>query len=109
MGKLGAIIAGVVFGYVDNREIFYISAAFGIFGAVLTWLWLPNTTGLDLEEYDEMQKHIEAETFDQVPGSPFTHSHATQVCLLALPLHTCNTGVPPCCPFTHTRHFTPMH
>jgi hypothetical protein len=33
------------------------SAAFGIFGAVITWIFLPDTTGLSLDELDRLVSH----------------------------------------------------
>jgi hypothetical protein len=50
--QVGAIIADVVFGYVSQRTSFYLSAAFGIVGAAVTWLFLPDTTGMSLDELD---------------------------------------------------------
>lgn len=50
MGKVGAIIADVVFGYVTQRVSFYLSAAFGIVGAIVTIIFLPDTTGMSLDE-----------------------------------------------------------
>jgi hypothetical protein len=51
-GKVGAIIADVVFGYVDQRTTFYLSGVFGLVGAAVTWLFLPDTTGMSLDELD---------------------------------------------------------
>ncbi len=52
MGKVGAIIASVWISYIaDKRKIFLISAVWGIAGAIVTWIWLPDTTGMELEEY----------------------------------------------------------
>jgi hypothetical protein len=57
MGKLGAIIASLWISYIsDSRKVFLISAIWGLGGAVVTWLWLPDTTGLELEEYDRLQR-----------------------------------------------------
>lgn len=50
--QVGAIIADVVFGYVSQRTSFYLSAAFGLVGAAVTWLFLLDTTGLSLDELD---------------------------------------------------------
>ena len=57
-----------MFSYANNTTIFYISAAFGLAGAVQTWLFLPCTTGMDLAEYDTFQKHVVAGTVDKVGG-----------------------------------------
>jgi len=50
--QVGAIIADAAFGYVNQRTSFYMSAAFGIVGAAVTWLFLPDTTGMSLDELD---------------------------------------------------------
>jgi hypothetical protein len=41
-----------VFGYVDQRTTFVLSAAFGLVGWFFGWLFLPDTTGLSLDELD---------------------------------------------------------
>jgi hypothetical protein len=51
-GKLGAIIADIVFGYVDKRTTFFLSAAFGLVGWIVGSLFLPDTTGMSLDELD---------------------------------------------------------
>jgi hypothetical protein len=42
----------VAFGYVNQQTSFYLSAAFGIVGAAVTWVFLPDTTGMSLDELD---------------------------------------------------------
>ena len=43
---------------VSTVTTFYVSAASGIVGAVLTWIFLPDTTGLDLGEIDRMHRFM---------------------------------------------------
>lgn len=52
VGKAGALVAGVVFGLVSDRTKFWISAACGAAGAVLTLILIPDLTGLDLRDGD---------------------------------------------------------
>ncbi|KAG2495268.1 hypothetical protein HYH03_006541 [Edaphochlamys debaryana] len=52
VGKAGALVAGVVFGLVDNRTKFWISAFCGLAGVILTIITIADTTGLDLREGD---------------------------------------------------------
>jgi hypothetical protein len=40
-GKVGAIVADVLFSYVSQRATFFLSAAFGLLGALVTWVFLP--------------------------------------------------------------------
>lgn len=48
--QVGALVAGVVFGLVPDRTVFYISACCGVLGAVTTFLLVPDISGLDLSE-----------------------------------------------------------
>ena len=75
MGKLGAILADIIFGYVDTRTTFYLSAAFGLFGAILTAIFLPDTTGLSLDELDRMAKYMVAGEFDSYHGQAVNPKH----------------------------------
>ncbi|KAF1986098.1 phosphate transporter HvPT2 [Aulographum hederae CBS 113979] len=51
-GKLGALVAAVLYNYIDNQTKFLVVTWFGLAGAVATWLFLPDTTGLDLKEQE---------------------------------------------------------
>lgn len=48
IGKLGALFATVLYGYIDTQMRFYIVPWFGLAGMLLTFLFMPDTTGLDL-------------------------------------------------------------
>ncbi|KAI9891611.1 MAG: hypothetical protein M1814_002545 [Vezdaea aestivalis] len=52
IGKLGALVAAVLFNYIDTRTKFLVVPWFGLAGAILTFVFLPDTTGLDLEEQE---------------------------------------------------------
>ncbi|KAK5009784.1 hypothetical protein LTR28_013420, partial [Elasticomyces elasticus] len=52
VGKLGALTAAILYNYIDTQTKFYIVPWFGLVGALLTWLFLPDTTGLDLKEQE---------------------------------------------------------
>ncbi|KAJ5888144.1 hypothetical protein N7495_008185 [Penicillium taxi] len=51
-GKLGALVIAIVGSYTTAQQQFYIVPWFGLFGALVTWLFLPDTTGLDLREQE---------------------------------------------------------
>ena len=57
-GKAGALVAAVVYNYLETDEIFKLVPWFGLAGAILTWLFLPDTTGLDLKESERRWKYI---------------------------------------------------
>ncbi|KAF2869283.1 putative MFS phosphate transporter [Massariosphaeria phaeospora] len=52
VGKLGALLAAVLYNYIDTQQKFYVVPWFGLAGALLTYLFLPDTTGLDLKEQE---------------------------------------------------------
>ncbi|KAJ5235673.1 uncharacterized protein N7469_004841 [Penicillium citrinum] len=57
-GKLGALIIAVVGSYTSTQQQFYIVPWFGLAGALITWLFLPDTTGLDLREQERRWQFI---------------------------------------------------
>lgn len=75
MGKIGAIIADVCFGLVESRTAFYLSAAFGLVGALLTRLFLPDTTGLPLDELDRLSKYLLAGAGEHYHGQAVAPRH----------------------------------
>jgi hypothetical protein len=74
-GKVGAILADVIFSYVSQRTTFYLSAAFGLAGFAVTWLFLPDTTGMDLDEQDRMHKYALADEFEHYHGEAVNPKH----------------------------------
>lgn len=59
-GKLGALTAAVLYNYIDNQTKFYVVPWFGLGGMLLTLLFLPDTTGLDLKEQERRWQYIRA-------------------------------------------------
>ncbi|KAK4153563.1 putative inorganic phosphate transporter 1-6 [Chaetomidium leptoderma] len=60
IGKAGALLASVLYNYIDTQTKFYVVPWFGLAGMVLTWLFLPDTTGLDLKEQERRWTYIRA-------------------------------------------------
>ncbi|KAI9847364.1 MAG: hypothetical protein M1837_002552 [Sclerophora amabilis] len=58
IGKMGALLASVLYNYIDTPTKFYVVPWFGLAGALLTWLFLPDTTGLDLKEQERRWRCI---------------------------------------------------
>jgi hypothetical protein len=58
VGKLGALLAAVLYNYIDTQTKFYVVPWFGLVGMLLTLLFLPDTTGLDLKEQDRRWTYI---------------------------------------------------
>ncbi|KAK9388461.1 major facilitator superfamily domain-containing protein [Lipomyces mesembrius] len=59
-GKLGALFAGVLYNYITVQMRFYIVPWFGLLGMLVTILFMPDTTGLDLKEQDRRWQFIRA-------------------------------------------------
>lgn len=60
VGKLGALLAAVMYNYISTQQKFYVVPWFGLMGMLLTWLFLPDTTGLDLKEQERRWQFIRA-------------------------------------------------
>ncbi|KAK4545747.1 hypothetical protein LTR36_002701 [Oleoguttula mirabilis] len=58
VGKLGALTAAVLYNYIDVPTRFKVVPWFGLGGAILTILFLPDTTGLDLKEQERRWAYI---------------------------------------------------
>lgn len=59
-GKLGALLAAVLYSYITTQQKFYIVPWFGLAGMLVTYLFLPDTTGLDLKEQERRWQFIRA-------------------------------------------------
>lgn len=57
-GKCGALLASVLYNYIDTQTKFYVVPWFGLAGVVLTLAFLPDTTGLDLKEQERRWEYI---------------------------------------------------
>ncbi|KAI4248267.1 MAG: hypothetical protein LQ352_005967 [Teloschistes flavicans] len=60
IGKLGALTAAVLYSYIDDQTRFYVVPWFGLGGMLVTVLFLPDTTGLDLKEQERRWQYIRA-------------------------------------------------
>ncbi|KAK6427082.1 hypothetical protein LTR81_000861 [Elasticomyces elasticus] len=59
-GKLGALTAAVLYNYIDIPMRFLVVPWFGLAGAIITYVWMPDTTGLDLKEQERRWAFIRA-------------------------------------------------
>lgn len=59
-GKAGALLASVLFNYISDQVKFYVTPWFGLVGMVKTWLFVPDTTGLDLREQERWFSYVTA-------------------------------------------------
>lgn len=57
-GKLGALLAAILYNYLSTQQKFYFVPWFGLFGMLLTALFMPDTTGLDLKEQERRWSYI---------------------------------------------------
>lgn len=58
IGKAGALLATVLYNYIDIKTKFIVVPWFGLAGMLITYLWLPDTTGLDLKEQERRWHYI---------------------------------------------------
>ncbi|KAH8735449.1 major facilitator superfamily domain-containing protein [Ilyonectria robusta] len=75
IGKSGALLASVLYNYIDTQTKFYVVPWFGLAGMLLTWLFLPDTTGLDLKEQERRWSYIRANKADEYHGVAVNPAH----------------------------------
>lgn len=57
-GKSGGLLAAVLYNYISNETKFLFLPWFGLAGVILTLIFLPDTTGLDLKEQERRWQYI---------------------------------------------------
>ncbi|PKY01508.1 putative MFS phosphate transporter [Aspergillus campestris IBT 28561] len=72
-GKAGALLASVLYNYIDTQTKFYVVPWFGLGGLILTYVFLPDTTGLDLKEQERRWEYIRQGREEDYHG-PAVHS-----------------------------------
>ncbi|KAH7034976.1 major facilitator superfamily domain-containing protein [Microdochium trichocladiopsis] len=75
IGKAGALLASVLYNYIDTQTKFYVVPWFGLAGMLMTWLWLPDTTGLDLKEQERRWQYILDGRAEQYHGIAIHPTH----------------------------------
>ncbi|TID17058.1 phosphate transporter A-1 [Venturia nashicola] len=75
VGKLGALLAAVLYNYIDTQTKFLVVPWFGLLGAILTFVFLPDTTGLDLKEQERRWTYIRAGREDDYHGIAIHPKH----------------------------------
>jgi hypothetical protein len=58
IGKCGALTAAILYNYLSTQGIFYVVPWWGLLGALVTFLFIPDTTGLDLKEQERRWAYI---------------------------------------------------
>lgn len=59
-GKLGALLVAILYNYIPTGTKFWFVPWWGLVGALVTFLFLPDTTGLDLKEQERRWSYIRA-------------------------------------------------
>jgi len=75
IGKSGALLASVLYNYIDTQTKFYVVPWFGLAGMLLTWLFLPDTTGLDLKEQERRWAYIRSGRENEYHGIAIHPKH----------------------------------
>lgn len=68
IGKAGALLASVLYNYIDTQTKFYVVPWFGLAGMLLTFLFLPDTTGLDLKEQERRWGYLTSGRAEEYHG-----------------------------------------
>ncbi|KAI6353295.1 hypothetical protein MCOR25_009049 [Pyricularia grisea] len=78
IGKAGALLASVLYNYIDTQTKFYVVPWFGLAGMLVTWLFLPDTTGLDLKEQERRWQYIRDGRASEYRGVAIHPKHLSQ-------------------------------
>lgn len=73
IGKLGALAPTIMFNYISPRQRFLVTCWFALIGAIVTLVFLPDVTGLDLREQERRWKYC-MEGRPQDYHGPATHA-----------------------------------
>ena len=68
VGKLGALTAAVFYSYIGTQTKFYVVPWFGLAGMLITLIFLPDITGLDLKEQERRWAFIRASRESEYNG-----------------------------------------
>ena len=74
-GKLGALIASILFNFVSDGEFFMISGCSSFVALVITFLTIPDTTTLDLHEIDKQWACIVSRGESKYEGPAIAPDH----------------------------------
>ena len=77
-GKLGALLAAVMYNYIDTPTKFHVVPWFGLMGMIVTAVFLPDTTGLDLKEQERRWQFIRAGNESDYHGIALHTNHLSQ-------------------------------
>ncbi|BAM81164.1 probable inorganic phosphate transporter [Cyanidioschyzon merolae strain 10D] len=80
-GKAGALISTAAFKTKttnDIRTVFWVNAALCVFGAVFTWVFLPDTTNLSLYEYDLQWELLISGRLNEYGGEGINPKHLSR-------------------------------
>ena len=76
MGKLGAIVASIwIINTPNDRDVFLISSMWAVGGVAVTFIFLPDTTGLDLKSLDEFHRHLLMGKLEEYHGEAINPKH----------------------------------
>lgn len=75
VGKLGALLASVLYNYITPQQKFYVVPWFGLAGMLVTFIFLPDTTGLDLKEQERRWKYIREGRAEEYHGVAIHPQH----------------------------------
>lgn len=75
LGKSGALLASVLYNFIDTQTKFYVVPWFGLAGLLLTTIFLPDTTGLDLKEQERRWKYIRDDRQQDYHGAAVHPQH----------------------------------
>lgn len=87
VGKLGALTATIAYNYIGTETKIWVVCWFGLAGAVLTIVFIPDTTGLDLREQERFWNFVRIGKIDQYHGIAIHPRHLSNYEIYVLKRH----------------------
>lgn len=87
VGKLGALTATIAYNYIDIETKLWVVCWFGLLGAFLTVVFVPDTTGLDLREQERYWNFIKNGDLNSYHGIAIHPRHLSNYEIYVLGRH----------------------
>jgi hypothetical protein len=75
LGKLGALVATIGFGYLDVTQVFYVCGGCSVMGLLVTYMFSVDLTGVSLAEHDAQLELLYADRISQYMGKLNEKAH----------------------------------
>jgi MFS family permease len=77
-GSTGALVANIVFGYLDTTQVFYVCGGCSVVGLIVTYIFSVDLTGVSLAEHDVQLELLYADRSSHYMGKLNDKKHLSK-------------------------------